>query len=87
MPYQLDGRGGGWARVRSREVHRGDAVSAPRARVRVATKAAFARAADMVRGIGIDLDKCAIEFAPDGGVRFVPGAQPVARDADTWADL
>jgi hypothetical protein len=58
-----------------------------RARSRVATKAAFARAVDMVRGIGIDIDKCAIEFAPDGSVRFVPTARPAARDADTWADL
>lgn len=53
---------------------------------RYASKAAVARLARSMREIGLDVEKCAVEFLPNGGIRFLPGAAQVG-EVDTWDDL
>lgn len=53
---------------------------------RFPTKASAVRIVQLAREIGLDVDKCAVEFRPDGGVRFMPGATRT-EEVDTWGDL
>ena len=62
-------------------------MAARRPGPRYATKAAVARLVELVRELGLDVEKCAVEFRPDGGVRFMPGTARSTGEVDTWGDL
>ncbi len=53
---------------------------------RYASKAAVASLVQRIREIGLDANKCAVEFFPDGSVRFMPVAARIG-EVDTWGDL
>ena len=62
-------------------------MAARRPGPRYATKAAVLRLVQLVREIGLDVDECAVEFRPDGGVRFMPVASRKMGEVDTWGDF
>jgi len=62
-------------------------MAARRLGPRYPSKAVVARLAECVRELGLDVDKCAVEFRPDGGVRFMPGVNRQTGEVDSWGDL
>lgn len=62
-------------------------MAARRPSPRYATKAIVARLVQCMRETGLDVEKCAVEFLPNGGVRFEPAAARPTGEVDTWGDL
>lgn len=62
-------------------------MAARRLGPRAPSKAVVARLVECVREIGLDVNTCAVEFRPDGGVRFMPRSARPAEEVDTWGDL